>query len=70
MKISLEALLSQAAADEIGGEAKFELVASRHPRTRNLEFQVRQDGRDGPVGNYLLTGSIVTPLDREAGTDG
>jgi hypothetical protein len=70
MKVSLEALLAQAVADEIGGEAEFQLIASRHPRTRNLEFQVQQVGREGPVGSYLLTGSIITPLDRKAGTDG
>lgn len=70
MRVALEALLSQAVADSPDGTAEFQLVARRHPRTRNLEFSALQLYRDEPVGQYLLTGTIVTPLDREAGSDG
>ncbi|WP_336802002.1 hypothetical protein [Kaistia sp. MMO-174] len=70
MKIALEALLSQAVAEASDGEAEFRVIARRHPRTRNLEFSAVQLYRDEPVGHYLLAGTVVTPLDREAGTDG
>ncbi|WP_336800641.1 hypothetical protein [Kaistia sp. MMO-174] len=70
MKIALEALLSQAVADSPDGTAEFQVTAQRHPRTRNLEFSAVQLYRDTPVGQYLLTGTVVTPLDRKVGTDG
>lgn len=70
MSVSLQALLSRAVADAPDGTAEFQVVARRNSRTRDLEFSALQLYRDEPVGQYRLAGNVVTPLDREVGSNG